>query len=92
MSKLYYTAPSEEIFEEVKVAALEIWGTYDDPYKSDKQDRIKDIKNTQDNVMYIVAMFDNRNQSKLAAKISQDARDAIRERYIDGGGELWTPF
>ena len=87
MEKLYYTAPSDEIFEEVKQKAIEIWSEYDNTYgyASEKTDRIKDIKNIQDNVMFIVAMFDSNNQKKLAEKLSEEARKALRERMIDGG-------
>lgn len=92
-AKLYYTAPSDSVFEEVKEKAMEIWGTYDDPYKTDKQNRIKDIGNVKDNVMYIVAMFDHINQRKLAQELSVEARLAIRERMIDGGAsEYLNPF
>ena len=70
MEKLYYTAPSDEIFEEVKQKAIEVWSGYDNQYGyvDEKVGQIKDIKNIQDNVMFIVAMFDSNNQKKLAEK------------------------
>ncbi len=85
--KLYYTAPKDEQFNELKEKAIEIWKTYDDThgYSSGKIDRIKDIKNFRDNFMYIVAMFDIQNQVKLAEKLSKETRIAVRERMIDGG-------
>ncbi len=85
MSELYYTAPSDEIFEEVKKEAIAIWSTYEDPYKSDKIGRIKDIKNVSDNLMYMVAMFDWVNQHKLATRLSEEAREAIHDRLATGG-------
>lgn len=87
MDNLYYQAPENRIFNEVKAAALEIWGSYDDTYgyATEKKDRIKDLTNTGDNVMYIVAMFDIVNQVKLAQAISPDARAAIRDRLKAGG-------
>ncbi|MCK9578745.1 hypothetical protein M0R01_04645 [bacterium] len=86
-TELYYTPPTEEIFNEVKQKAIEIWKTYEDgtPYSKEKIDRIKDIKNVQDNLMYIVAMFDISNQRLLSKIISPEARQAIRERMIEGG-------
>jgi len=88
MSKLYYTPPTNEAFEEVKEKAIELWKTYDDTYKYalNKIDKIKDIKNISDNFMYIVAMFDLENQAKLANKLSETTKRAISERIIDGGG------
>jgi hypothetical protein len=93
MENSYYTAPSDEIFGEVKHEALKIWSTYEDPYKSEKISRIEDLQNVSDNVMYIVAMFDLTNQTKLAAHLSEKARTAIRERLVAGGAEdYYNPF
>lgn len=88
MSELYYTPPTQEIFDEVKKRAIEIWQTYDDTYgyASEKIAKIKEIENVSDNLMFIVAMFDPINQAKLAEKLSNDARFAIAERIINGGG------
>jgi len=85
--KLYYTPPKEELFSEVKEKAIEVWRGYDDGYgyATGKIDRIKNIQNIEDNFMYMVAMFDIYNQGKLAEKLSDEARKAIRERMIDGG-------
>ena len=84
---LYYTPPKEKYFNEVKEKAIEVWGTYDDDfgYASEKIAMIIDIKNIGDNFMYIVAMFDINNQEKLANKLSDGCRKAVRERMIDGG-------
>ena len=92
MSKLYYTAPSDEIFEEVKQKAIEVWSKYDNQYGyvDEKVGQIKDIRNIKDNVMFIVAMFDSNNQKKLADKLSDETRKALRERMIDGGSPEYT--
>ena len=83
----YYTPPKDEQFAELKAKAIEIWKTYDNQfgYADEKINRIKDIGNVGDNFMFIVAMFDSDNQSRLADKLSQDTRDAVRERMIAGG-------
>ena len=86
-TKLYYTPPKQEYFEELKSKAIEIWKTYDNTYgySDDKVGRIKDIKNIEDNFMYMVAMFDYSNQQILANKLSDGARFAVKLRMIDGG-------
>lgn len=94
-AKLYYTPPSNEIFEEIKAEAIKIWQGYDNEYgyATDKVARIKDIKNIKDNAMYIVAMFDSENQKRLAENLSEIARKEIRNRMIDGGNpEFLIPF
>lgn len=87
MTDLYYTPPSEEIFDEVKAKAILLWQTYDDQfgYATKKVDRIKDLANVSDNVMHIVAMFDTPNQRKLSQILSLEAKRAIGERIEAGG-------
>ena len=97
-AKLYYTPPTDEIFEEVKRASINLWierypeETSPD-YAKEKTDRIKDWQNIGDNLMSLVAMFDNSNMVLLAQKLSPEAQLAIRERMIDGGSsEEYIPF
>lgn len=90
MPIIYYRAPSDEIFKEVKIAAVELWKEVDTDndkygYSSEKIKRIKDLKNIQDNMMYMVAMFDDDNQRLLAERLSPETRAAIRERLESGG-------
>tara|TARA_R110002126_G_scaffold17316_4_gene67746 strand:+ start:5574 stop:5861 length:288 start_codon:yes stop_codon:yes gene_type:complete len=87
MSELYYTAPTDEQFEELKREAMALWSTMgDEPsYAEEKIGRIKDIGNIKDNFMYMVAMFDIHNQELLAGRLSEETRNAVRERMIDGG-------
>ena len=95
MTKLYYTPPTDEQFNELKEKAIEIWSVMgDEPsYSQEKIGRIKDILNVQDNFMYMVAMFDHNNQGKLAAKLTDETRKAVRDRMVDGGQpEYLIPF
>ena len=93
MTKLYYTPPSDEEFEDVKKCALEIWYSYEEPYRTEKIERVKDIGNIGDNFMYIVAMFDLSNQWKLATMLQTDTKKALRDRMLDGGiEESMIPF
>lgn len=85
--KLYYTPPKNECFDELKEKAIEIWSAMgDEPsYSQEKIGRIKDLKNVGDNFMYMVAMFDIRNQILLANKLSEETKKEVRNRLIDGG-------
>ena len=89
MAKLYYIAPEESLFNELKDIAIDLWSGYDDTYgyATEKIGRIKDIQNVRDNFMYIVAMFDIENQRKLSNSLSNEACKAIRDRMVDGGSE-----
>lgn len=84
--ELYYTPPSDEIFEEVKDVAIQIWSRYDNEYGyvDEKINRIKDIPNVSDNFMYMVAMFDTWNQRLLSSIITKEAFNAISDRYMSG--------
>ena len=84
---LYYTSPTDEQFNELKEKAIEIWSTMgDEPsYSQGKIGRIKDIANVEDNFMYMVAMFDQNTQRKLASKLSDETKGAVAERIKDGG-------
>jgi len=87
MTQLYYTAPNDQVFEEVKSKAIEIWATYDNTYGyvDEKVGRIKGMKNVRDNLMFIVGMFDPENQRRLANMLSERARKTIADRLKDGG-------
>lgn len=86
MSNLYYIAPDQDIFEEVKSKCMEIWDTYDDEYgyASEKKNEI-DVENVSDNFMYMIAMFDSQNQRKLSSVLSEESKKQIRDRMLDGG-------
>lgn len=83
-AEFYYTAPTDAIFDEVKEQAMILWR---------EVDHDKDLKNVEDNVMYIVAMFSSNNHVLLADKLSEETREAIRLRMIDGGSLIFLiPF
>ena len=67
----YYTAPPDEIFNDIKENAIKLWQTYDDKYgyATEKINSIKDLENIQDNAWYMVAMFDNLNKKKLLTMV-----------------------
>lgn len=86
-NKDYYTAPSDEIFEDIKANATKIWQTYNNEhgYVDEKLNRIKNIQNIDDNAWYIVAMFDLVNIKKLMLIIKPETRVKLREVLIFGG-------
>ena len=77
----YYQAPEQEVFEDIKAKAIELWQTYDDTYgyATGKINRIKDIENVQDNAWYIIAMFDIQNQAKLLSMVNEKTKVKIQE-------------
>jgi hypothetical protein len=80
--ELYYTSPSDEIFEEMRAACIKVWQEYDNThgYVDKKVNSIKDIENIGDNFMYMFAMFDHINQQKVMMILSPGAQAAIRVR------------
>lgn len=88
---LYYTPPSQEIFNDVKTSAKMIWHFIDSDndkygYASEKCARIDAMENVGDNFMTIVAMFDIYNQVYLSRAITPESRKAVRDRLISTGG------
>lgn len=96
--QLYYTAPSDKIFNEVKQACIDLWiERYPEEtspfYAKEKVERIEPLQNIKDNVMSIVARFDNENMRLLSKKLSPESREALRDRMIDGGAPSYLiPF
>ena len=88
-SKLYYTAPTDEEFAEMKKECIAQWETHDNShgYVDGKVARIKDIENTQDNFMYMFAMFDIRGQREVVNRLNAETKKAVRERMISGGND-----
>lgn len=82
--ELYYTAPSDAVFDEIKREALTLWrevaaGPYDALYLAEKLARVEPITNAADNWMHMVAMFDLRNQSTLLTRLRPATAALITE-------------
>jgi len=73
--------PSNEIFDEMRKAAIEVWETYDNEfgYASEKIKRVNSITNIQDNAMSFYRMFDHQNQIKMTFLLSDEAKNYILE-------------
>lgn len=67
-------APSQEIFNDMKQAAIKVWETYNNDfgYVDEKLERINHLKNTQDNAMIMYNMFDHINKSKMANNLKRN--------------------
>jgi len=87
MSDLYYTAPSDEAFEDMKQACIKVWNeaASHPSYLEEKVNRIKDIVNVQDNFMYMLAMFDIGNQQKVSFLLKEETKQAVHKRLVAGG-------
>jgi hypothetical protein len=80
--QLFYIAPSDTIFNQMKELALNIWSTYDDThgYATEKKEIVNSLENVGSNFMTIYQMFDFINQSRIMDKASDDLKKAINER------------
>lgn len=88
MTRLYYTAPPDEAFEEVRAAALEVWGQYKGSpggYYEEKAGRVRGMQNIKDNFMTLLAMFDTHNQRMAVRQLSEATKEELRSRMLDGG-------
>lgn len=72
--------PSQEIFNEMKSIATQIWETYDNRYGyvTEKLGYINSIDNIQDNAMVFYRMFDNQNQETFRANASNEVLEYIK--------------
>jgi hypothetical protein len=72
--------PSQEIFDEMKAIATEIWNTYDNKYGyvDEKLGRLSYLTNVEDNAMICYRMFDWINQSIFKSKASEDVLNYIK--------------
>lgn len=80
---------SDEVFNELKEKAIEIWKTYDNEfgYVDEKLSMIEPIQNVKDNFGTFIGMFDIHNQRKLYDAVnSPEARAAI-DYWVGGSLE-----
>jgi len=71
--------PSQEIFIEMKKAAISIWKDYDNKfgYATEKIKRVNSIENVSDNAMVFYRMFDHWNKQLMESKLSEEAINYI---------------
>lgn len=75
--------PSQEIFDEMKQIATDIWNTYDNQfgYVDEKLERINSFGNVQDNAMVFYRMFDWNNQAKFTNMASEKVKEYIKKNF-----------
>ena len=88
-TELYYTPPNQALFDELKVACIELWKTYDDTYNyaTNKVNQINSLYNISGNFMSMVSMFDIMNQITLSQNLSEECNTAIKDRMLSGGAD-----
>ena len=72
--------PTQEIFDEMKNIATDIWNTYDNQfgYVTEKLERINSFDNIQDNAMVFYRMFDWENQTTFKTLVSESTLNYIK--------------
>ncbi len=87
--RLYYTPPSDEQFDEMKLVCARAWYEIADHigYAHDKVERIINLQNIRDNFMHMLAMFDMKNQRKVSYRLSADTLEEVNKRLVDGGSD-----
>ena len=72
--------PTQEIFDEMKSIATDIWNTYDNQfgYVTEKLKQINSFDNIQDNAMVFYRMFDTQNQITFFYKASPEVKIYIK--------------
>lgn len=72
--------PSIAIFNDMKQAATQVWGTYDNEYGyvDEKLNYVNGLSNIQDNAMVFYRMFDWENQRKFKQLVNEQTLDYIK--------------
>jgi len=84
-NKLYYTPPSNKVFEDLRTQSISLLETISDGYyKKEKLGIVKEATNTEGVFMLLVSMFDLRNQKVLSSMVTDETSLEIRDRMIDG--------
>ena len=73
--------PTNEVFNEMKKAAISIWRDYDNRfgYATEKIKRVNSMENISDNAMVFYRMFDHWNKQLMVSKLSEDAINYINK-------------
>lgn len=76
---------SDELFNELREAAVGIWMTYDNTYGyvDEKVGYIDKLKNVRDNYGTIIGMFDINNQYKLYKAVGDEGK-AVIDDWVGG--------
>lgn len=77
----YYTAPSDEVFEDIKNNAIKLWKIIADhpDYLEEKLSRIENLTNVRDNAWYICSMFSLNNMQDLLSMVKPETKVVIQK-------------
>ena len=86
----YYEPPHDISFEDMKSCAIKLWKSiatepHEQDYLNEKLSRIEKLENVGDNFMYILAMFDIRNQIFMNQLLTADTIIDVNSRLKAGG-------
>jgi hypothetical protein len=80
-SKLWYKAPSDVIFNEMKTAFLQVWSKYAIEWlKNDTVETAKNLTNIRDNYTWFFTKCDWINQNEFIWLLKKEARKYILKR------------
>ncbi len=82
---VYYTAPDDDVFNELREAAIDRWNDMDYPGATHYADSLPHTLNITDNFMHILASFDVNMQIEVVKKLSAETKAEIRKRLLDVG-------
>jgi hypothetical protein len=73
--------PTNEVFNEMRKAAISIWRDYDNRfgYATEKIKRVNSMENISDNAMVFYRMFDHWNKQLMVSKLSDEAINYINK-------------
>lgn len=105
-TKLFYTPPNNECFQELKSLCIRFWDAFssfesimnndeqndlDREYSKSKIDQIKDLKNEGSNFIMMVQMIHQNSREILSRYLSLETRNEISIRLYDNDSEF-DPF
>lgn len=87
--KLYHVPPSNEVFEDLRVACIRVWCSAEHIYECPNQvlEMIRNIKNVNDNFMVMFSTLDVPNQRKIGLIIKQETKEEILKRLVANGSQ-----
>lgn len=98
--ELFYTAPKDEYFEELKKVCIVFWENilsfqkenYDVKYTQEKIERIKDLSNEGPNFASMVQMIHQNYRIAIAKVLSCETRHEISIRLYGYENSEFDPF
>lgn len=76
--------PTDEVFEDMRQAALKTWEKYDDTYgyRTEKTSRVNELTNYADNWYTFLGMFDGPNQAEFRTHLKLIESEAFLQKQL----------